>query len=295
MMDTCLRPQGDCLPLIPDWIVSSRSQSLEDASMMSGAALSVLHGLHRFSDVPHALLRERLALRATEACVAFQGRPERAPELRDEVHLLRPGDHPGPSGSIFQSWRFAVGRRLTTQHLQKSVPENVQPRVSEWMQAPQGAPIAKATRVLETVIQDAPHHEVTALLLADATLARALRWDYLIPIFALGLSARDLHKTGDDLRLSCSRAVVTGITEAVQLAHSLFRDANRLRQIEPKLRAKGAGKAVELFLSRDALSPSLAFTGFMSDRAARRLCDRLVALRVVREMSGRSTFRLYGI
>ena len=59
------------------------------------------------------------------------------------------------------------------------------------------------------------------------------------------------------------------------------------------LRAKAAGRAVDLFLSRDALAPGAL--AFMSDRAARRLCDRLVALGAVRELTGRDTFRLYGV
>ena len=50
---------------------------------------------------------------------------------------------------------------------------------------------------------------------------------------------------------------------------------------------------VDLFLSRDALVPGAL--AFMSDRAARRLCDRLVALGAVRELTGRDTFRLYGV
>jgi hypothetical protein len=49
-----------------------------------------------------------------------------------------------------------------------------------------------------------------------------------------------------------------------------------------------------LFLSRDAVAPT-ALTSLRSDRAARRFCDRLVALGAVRELTGRDTFRLYGI
>jgi hypothetical protein len=105
----------------------------------------------------------------------------------------------------------------------------------------------------------------------------------------------NLRTTGDALRMACHKAVVASSSEAVRAASDLARRAARLRAIAPKFRAKGAGEAVEMFLSRDALSPSVALTGLMSDRAARRLCDRLVGLGVVRELTGRSTFRLYGV
>ena len=76
----------------------------------------------------------------------------------------------------------------------------------------------------------------------------------------------------------------------------------RLRAVAPKLRAKGAAEALALFRSHDAVSPSgmlspmIKGTSFaMTDRAARRLCDRLVDLGAVRELTGRLTFRLYGV
>ena len=78
------------------------------------------------------------------------------------------------------------------------------------------------------------------------------------------------------------------------LAADLTRRGARLRAVAPKLRAKGAPRAVELFLSCDALAPA-ALTGILSDRAARRLCDRLVDLGAVRELTGRDSFRLYGV
>ena len=106
------------------------------------------------------------------------------------------------------------------------------------------------------------------------------------------MKSRDLRKTGDDLRLACHQAVLVSATEAVRLAADVSRRAARLKMVAPKLRAKGAGAAVEMFLSQDAVAPSALP---LPDRAARRLCDRLVDLGVVRELTGRDTFRLYGV
>ena len=96
------------------------------------------------------------------------------------------------------------------------------------------------------------------------------------------------------MRLACHRAVMAGAGQAVPLAADLLRRAARLKAVVSKLRAKAAGRAVDLFLSQDAVAPA-ALAAFMSDRAARRLCDRLVDLGAVRELTGRDSFRLYGV
>ena len=108
------------------------------------------------------------------------------------------------------------------------------------------------------------------------------------------LKPADLQKTGADMRLACHRAVSEASAVAVHEAADLARRAERLRAVAPKLRAKGAEEAVAMFLSRDAVAPS-ALTSLRSDRAARRFCDRLVELSAVRELTGRDTFRLYGV
>ena len=238
------------------------------------------------------MLRDRLALRAAEACVAFSGRPEREAELRDAVHLLRPGDLPGPAGETYLAWLRAVERPVSVKALGRALPSLDPRQVAACLGAGRGAPITRAAMVLEAVLIDAPRMETKALILADAALAQALGWDHLVPLLAAGLKRVDLRKQGGDLRLACHRALISSVIEAVRQAADLARRAAHLKAVAPKLRAKGAGEAVEMFLSRDAVAPSSLP---LPDRAARRLCDRLVDLSAVRELTGRDTFRLYGV
>lgn len=284
----------DTLPRLPAWVTSGRAETLEDVFFLSGAALAHLHLVAVNTEVPHALWRDHLALRAAEACVAFSGRPERAAELRDVVTLLRPNELPGPAGEIYLSWRRAVERPVSVKALHRALPEVPVAQIAGWIDAGQGSAIARAAMVLEGILAEAPRAELPALILADAALAQALGWDHLVPLLAAGFKRSDLHKRGETLRLACHRAVRTGAVEAAGLARDLARRAARLRAVQPKLRAKGAAEAVDLFLTREAVAP-LAMNSLGSDRAARRFCDRLVELGVVRELTGRDTFRLYGV
>jgi hypothetical protein len=282
----------DTVPRMPGWVTSARAETLEDVAFLSGAALTHLHLVLSREEVPHALLRERLALRAAEACVAFSGRPERAGELRDAVHLLRPGDLPGPAGEVYLIWRRAVERPVSVKALGRALSTLGPGQIASWLDAGQGTPIKRAILVLEAVLREAPRADVPGLILADAALAHALGWDHLVPLLAPGLKRADLRKRGGDLRLACHRALTSSVVEAVRLTTDLARRAAHLKEIAPKLRAKGAGEAVEMFLTRDAVAPSALP---LPDRAARRLCDRLVDLGAVREVTGRDTFRLYGV
>jgi hypothetical protein len=282
----------DTLPRMPAWVTSSRAETPEDVAFLSGAALSHLHLVLVHSEIPKALFRDRLALHAAEACVAFSGRPERAGELRDALHLLRPGDLPGPAGETYLSWRRAAARPVSVKALARALPTFEAGQLAMWLDAGQGAPVTRAAMALEAVLRDAPRAEVPALVLADAALAQALGWDHLVPLLAVGLKRADLRQHGDDLATACHRALISSAMDAARLAAELTRRAAHLKAVAPKLRAKAAGEAVEMFLTRDAVAPAALP---LPDRAARRLCDRLVDLGAVRELTGRDTFRLYGV
>ncbi|KAB6714376.1 DUF1403 family protein [Roseobacter sp. TSBP12] len=282
----------ETIPRMPAWVIATRVETLEDVAFLSGAALTHLYHVFARDDVPQALLRDRLALHAAEACVALSGRMERAGELRDAVHLLRPGDLPGPAGETYLAWRRAVERSVSVKALSRALPTIESCQIATWLDAGNGAPLTRTAVVLDAVLTEAPRAEVPALILADAALAQALGWDHVVPLLAAGLKRTDLRKRGHDLRLACHRAVTASAVEATRLAVDLSRRAALLKGVAPKLRAKGAGEAVEIFLTQDAVAPAALP---LPDRAARRLCDRLVDLGAVRELTGRDTFRLYGV
>ncbi len=283
------------LPRMPPWVTSARAETSEDVAFLSGAALATLHLVVGRTDVPHALLRDRLSLTASEACMRLLGRPERAGDLRDAVHLLRPGDQPGPAGAIYLQWQRSTVRPVSVKALLRVLPSISAEQIATWLETGQGGPVMRAAAVLDAVLTAHPREEAMALILADAALARALGWSHIVPLLATGLKSRDLNMRGTDLQLACHKALVSSIGVALQMTLDVTRRADHLRTVIPKLRAKAAGDAVALFLSKDALSPSVALAELMSDRAARRLCDRLVDLGVVRELTGRDTFRLYGV
>jgi hypothetical protein len=142
--------------------------------------------------------------------------------------------------------------------------------------------------------------EPLALHCADAALAKSLGWPVPVPLLAgeaLRRSAGEGRraKPGEpDWGKLATVAYARAALSALDLAQDLARRAARLADAAPKLRAKGKGRALEVLLSDDAVSAATPIAG-LSDRARRRLFERLVTLGAARELTGRATFRLYGL
>ena len=282
----------------------------------SGAALLVLDAL--ISDpahkVPVKLLGNQLALNAAIATSKLEGRMSRGPEIRDAYHFTQPGEACGPDGDLLAFWRKAVGLRLRERDWQIALGSfmgaNYDADLSGWMAsgaklAQSNGPFLACVCVLRAVLEIDDRAERIACMLSDVMLARALNWSAILPVSSQNLTKgilRDLAagKQGVDLKVQAS--LLTSIEEAISLSRDLAQRAFALQATAPKLRAKGSSAAVEVFLTEDAVAPSTTLsplikgTGVpMTDRAARRFCDRLVELGVAQELTGRSTFRLYGI
>ena len=314
-------------PILPIWIMdrsasetpeSKASNNPETAGFASGSALALLHVALNDPNinVPTELLRNRLALRAAAHCLKLEGRAQSEADIRDAYLLTAPGDAMGPAGDMLKLWR--EGSSISFRHRRSPeakwrerlialLPEDMQKQLTTWMEQAEDAPsspIANAASLLGKMVQTFPRQEAVALLCADVILAQSLGWDRPLPLFGLHLKRGALRTAanGEDVRLSCHEAIAHASQDAVRVAHDLARRAAWLRAIVPKLRSKGSDEAVRLFLSEDAvlpssmLSPTIRGSGkTMTPRSARRLCDRLIELGVIRELTGRASFRFYGV
>lgn len=274
----------------PDWLTGSAGQDPDMARFYAGAGLAMLHALMlgRYSAVPLAVLAERQALAAAVSTLRMTGRREGLGALRDALHLRRPDEAPGPAGVVGQAWRQGL-RELARGQGGRGDPDA---RLD---------PITRAAVALEAGLRDSGD-PLPALMAAEQALACALRWLRMVPVITPGLVRADLRTTGPAMEAVIAWAIATQVPRILQTARDLGRRAERLRAIAPRLRSRGSDAALALFFTEDALAPTLALSPVvrgsavrMSDRAARRLCERLVELGGLRELTGRSSFRLYGL
>lgn len=300
------------IPILPKWVVVPRpAETLEEAGFACGSALAVLHVM--LSDpgraVPADLLRSRLALRAAAASLKLEGRGQTEADIRDAYHLAALGDAMGPAGDMLSFWRSGLSLKSPgwKDRLSAMLPDPMRDESVGWMEEAQDlniGPASQSLSVLTKVLERFPRQEAAAFLCADIVLARGLGWERPLPVTALHLKRSVLRDASDgaDIRIAFYNAIARATQDAIRLTNDLARRAADLRSVAPKLRAKGSSQAVALFLSEDVvyaptmLSPVVKGSNIqMTGRAARRLCDRLVELGVVRELTGRKTFRLYGV
>lgn len=164
------------------------------------------------------------------------------------------------------------------------------------------APFAAAA-IAARVITMRPDAELFAWWLADLVLAQSLRWPRPLPLliaqafgpaFRREAGGKRIRPGEKDFERAVCLALAQAAADACRLAAELSRRAERLIAVAPKLRAKGAGDVIQRLLDDDAVSGSLT-TKNPSRFAARRLFERLQQLEAVRELSGRTTFRLFGL
>lgn len=160
-----------------------------------------------------------------------------------------------------------------------------------------------AAEMAAAVYRARPDAELLGFWLADMLLAQKFRWPVPVPllmgqassrIFKSGENRERIRPGGEGWGRAVFLAYATAAAEACDLGIELAQRAATLTAVTPKLRAKGSGDVIKLLLSDDAVPGSWS-SPKVSARGARRLFDRLGELGAVRELSGRSTFRLYGL
>ncbi|SEF12342.1 Protein of unknown function [Rhizobiales bacterium GAS191] len=281
-----------------------------DAAFLAGAGLAALDSIVRANPPWAGAWRQRLALAAAAASARMAGRREDEASLRDAWCLRRPDQDPGPAGRMLGAWRRLARSRGVSELIGEAAAAFGLPAAEGVLEMVTIQGLAKSDRpalvaaaaAAALVMAGRPEREILGLFIADAVLAQRLRWPVAVPLLAgqilhpalkSGGNGRRPRPGDSDWLRSSNLAFARAAAQACDLASELARRAEKLQAVAPKLRAKGAGAVIGAILNDDALTASRI--GGMSDRALRRLFDRLVTLGAVRELSGRETFRLYGL
>lgn len=281
---------------------------------MAGSALNTLDNLVQAEPEWSGAWRHRLALKAAAACMRLIGRTEDEAALRDAWLLRQPGDEPGPAGNVLAAWRRLAGRSLPpgvedVQAVAALLGVGWSDDLSEMIgiareEVRGGAPAPLvAARIAAAVMGEDPKAEILAWWLADCALSWRMGWRHAVPILSSqiyvpllrsGPEGRRARPDSDAFERAVFIAAALGAAEACRLAADMAAQAERLRAALPKLRSKAAGDVIDRLIGDDAVTGTLT-TRNLSRWASRRLFDRLVELGAVRELSGRPTFRIYGL
>jgi len=303
------------VPRVPAWATPrARVDDPVEAAFTAGSALNALDNLVQAEPEWGGAWRHRLALKAASASMKLIGRSEEEAALRDAWLLRQPGDEAGPAGNVLAAWRRLAGRSLppSVEEL-RTVAALVGISWSDGFgelidvardEVRGGAPApVVAARTAAAVMREDPKAEVLAWWLGDCALSWRMGWTHAVPILGTqvyapllrsGFEGRRARPGSGVFEQAVFIAASLGAAEACRLATNMAAQAERLRTAAPKLRSKAAGDVIDRLLGDDAVSGTLT-TKNLSRWASRRLFDRLVELGAVRELSGRSAFRIFGL
>ncbi len=313
---------------VPAWLrravpnaQSLAGRDVEDVALVAGAAIGALDTVVRRQGRWAGAWRQRLALSAAAVTARQGGRIEDEAALRDAVLLTRPGDDVGPAGRMFLGWRrlaiIPVEKLLTAASV-GAVLEDLglahdDGSVSDLTDDLRQLAASDGTKGTITgaiaIAERRGYGRALGAWLADALLAQRLGWAHAVPLLGAeviggigirrlrrseaGIAAENIEDEGGRAK-GLLAAQTRAALRALDLSAELERRSERLLAVAPKLRARASDLVVERLLSDDAIVASEKIAG-MSDRGLRRLFDRLVELGAARELSGRPTFRVYGL
>lgn len=300
---------------VPAWTTRRVAvDSDAEAAFVAGGALLALDRVMR-GDYPWAgVWRQRQALKCAVVAVRLSGRREDDAQLRDAWVLRRPGDDAGPSGTMYGAWKRLAARPLfmeaetlreVTVSLDLRWTDELEalPHWCETLRRQTSSPPLAMVQIVSRIMALGAPYELLAWWAADQMLKEMMGWPVALPLmmaqrqsayFRTERSRKRLSPETDGFTRAVTLALADAAIDAVRFAGDIDRRAQRLLEVVPKLRAKGAGDAVDLLLSEDAVSGSLV-TRKLSRFASRRLFERLLDFEAIRELSGRQNSRVFGL
>jgi hypothetical protein len=302
------------VPSLPAWAtVRAQDCGEADAAFAAGIALKSLDDLVRAKSPWGGCWRQRLALRASQSAVQLIGRNEGEAALRDAVLLTAPGNDPGPAGAMHLAFKklAAKKRPISSKVLEELAAliglrseglNEIADLFDVALQSGRAAPFAVADLV-GNICAARPDFEILAWWLGDRLLAEKLGWDCGLPLL-MGerygaafktIGGRGRVRPGEPgfARAVCL-ALVAATVEALRQANDIARRAEKLLAAAPKVRTKGAGVVIQKLLDEDAVTAAAPGSN-LSRWAATRLFERLESFGAVGELSGRTSFRIFGL